>query len=310
MRKIFLSILFFIFAFVSSGQNVANDYAIYTKEANSFFEAKDYAKAATYYSLAFKSNERKALPKDRYNAARSWALANQPDSAFFHLYKLARICNYKDLLHITNDTNLICLHNDKRFKPLLELIKENKTTAEEKINKPLAQQLDSIFHEDQNCRFMVDSVEQKYGIDSKEAQNLWQTIRKKDSINFIKVSYIIDKYGWLGSDAVGEQGNSTLFLVIQHADLLAQEKYLPILKEAVKNGKASAVDLALLTDIIEMQNDRPQIYGTQIQKMSGRYVVYPIYDEINVNKRRATVGLGSIKIYLKNYNIDYLLPTK
>jgi hypothetical protein len=58
----------------------------------------------------------------------------------------------------------------------------------------------------------------------------------------------LDKYGWLGADVVGGQGNSTLFLVIQHSDQATQEKYLPMMREAVKNGKAQGSSLALLED--------------------------------------------------------------
>jgi hypothetical protein len=98
--------------------------------------------------------------------------------------------------------------------------------------------------------------------------------------------------------------------VIQHADLKTQEKYLPIIKEAVKNGKASGANLALLVDRIEMRNGRPQIYGSQITMKDGISVIYQIADEINVNKRRADVGLQPLEDYVRRWNIDYKLPTK
>jgi len=57
---------------------------------------------------------------------------------------------------------------------------------------------------------------------------------RKDSINLIKVMKILDERGWLGKNVVGEQGNKTLFLVVQHADLEYQQKYLPMMRDAVK----------------------------------------------------------------------------
>jgi hypothetical protein len=39
-----------------------------------------------------------------------------------------------------------------------------------------------------------------------------------------------------------------LFLVIQHSDSTTQEKYLPLLKQAVKDNRAFGHDLALLED--------------------------------------------------------------
>ena len=118
----------------------------------------------------------------------------------------------------------------------------------------LTEELESIFETDQSLRMIVDSVEQKYGFESEETQGIWQKIHENDSINLIKIDSIISKYGWLGVDKIGEKGNTALFLVIQHSDLKTQEKYLPIMKDAVKKGNANGSDLALLIDRIEMFN--------------------------------------------------------
>lgn len=182
--------------------------------------------------------------------------------------------------------------------------------VEKQTNKQLISQLDTIFHDDQSYRQIADSIEQKFGENSKEATQLWQTIHDKDSINLIKISAIIDKYGWAGPDVLGKNGSNTIFLVIQHNDLKSQEKFLPIMKEAVKKGNAAGSDLALLVDRIEMFNGRPQIYGSQIQMKDGRYAIYPILDEKNVNKRRAEVGLNPLEEYVKTWKIEYTLPTK
>jgi hypothetical protein len=54
---------------------------------------------------------------------------------------------------------------------------------------------------------MINDVEAKHGYESKEMKDLWKTINKNDSTNLIQVRNILEKYGWLGADAVGEQGN-------------------------------------------------------------------------------------------------------
>jgi len=172
----------------------------------------------------------------------------------------------------------------------------------------LTEDLERIFESDQSLRMIVDSVEQKYGFESEETQAIWQKIHENDSINLIKVDSIISKYGWLGADKIGEKGNTALFLVIQHSDLKTQEKYLPIMKDAVKRGNANGSELALLIDRIEMFNGRPQVYGSQIQYIDGKYTIYKIIDEKNVNKRRAEVGLQPLEEYVKLWNIDYRLP--
>lgn len=172
----------------------------------------------------------------------------------------------------------------------------------------LTEELESIFETDQSLRMIVDSIEQKYGFESEETQGIWQKIHENDSINLIKIDSIISKYGWLGVDKIGEKGNAALFLVIQHSDLKTQEKYLPMMKDAVKKGNANGSELALLIDRIEMFNGRPQVYGSQIQYIDGKYTIYKIIDEKNVNKRRSEVGLQPLEEYVKIWNIDYKLP--
>src|ERR1700752_1886159 len=77
------------------------------------------------------------------------------------------------------------------------------------LNKPLVLKLDSIYKEDQKYRKQIYEIGKKYGWDSKETEAQWEIINKQDSINLIEIKTILDKYGWLGADIIGEQGNST-----------------------------------------------------------------------------------------------------
>ncbi|MDP2387951.1 MAG: hypothetical protein Q8M29_16375 [Bacteroidota bacterium] len=175
------------------------------------------------------------------------------------------------------------------------------------LNKPLAGLLKYIFINDQKYREKLESYGGKYGYDSKEVKELWDTINKQDSVNIAQVTDIINKYGWLGPDAIGEEGSSTLFLVIQHADIKTQEKYLPLMEEAVKKGNAYARDLALLEDRVALAHGKKQIYGSQVVRdlKTGKYIIQPIEDEGSVNKRRESVGLEPIEQYVKHWGIDY-----
>jgi len=180
------------------------------------------------------------------------------------------------------------------------------------FNTKIAIQLDSIHGEDQKLRLKTAEIENKSGFQSQEMQNHWRMIHKKDSMNVIEVTKILDKFGWLGADAVGGKANTTLFLVIQHADQKTQEKYLPMMRDAVKNGKAQGSSLALLEDRVAIGQGRKQIYGSQIHQSreTGRFFVAPIEDEVNVNKRRASVGLEPLEEYVKRWEIDYHFPSK
>jgi hypothetical protein len=180
-------------------------------------------------------------------------------------------------------------------------------TPEAGYNKLLAAQLDSIFNEDQQYRVQSDEIEKKFGWDSKESKNLWKMINKKDSSSLVIVTSILDKYGWLGADVVGGKGNQTLFLVIQHSNRATQEKYLPMMREAVKNGKAEGSRLALLEDRVALAQGKKQIYGSQISQdpVTHAYYVRPLEDPDNVDKRRAEVGLGPMVDYVSRWEIKW-----
>ena len=307
MKQTALIIAFFFTTTLTFGQNIPQEYFDLVKKADSLYKAKDFRNSANKYSDAFKANGWKGLPNDRYNAACTWALAAVPDSAFFQLDRIATKSNYTNYGHITTDPDLNSLHNDNRWKPLLEKIKQNKDKAEANLNKPLVAILDSIYVEDQTYRKQIDGIEKKYGWESKEMKDHWKIINEKDSINLIKVKSILDKYGWLGADVVGGQGNSTLFLVIQHSDQATQEKYLPMMREAVKNGKAQGSSLALLEDRVALGQGKRQIYGSQIGRDSETQIYYvsPLEDPENVDKRRAEVGLGPLSDYVRRWHIKW-----
>jgi hypothetical protein len=126
----------------------------------------------------------------------------------------------------------------------------------------------------------------------------------------VKVKNIIDTYGWLGPDEIGEQGALTIFLVIQHSDSLTQVTYLPALRQAVKKGKAQPQSLALLEDRSLINQGKEQIYGSQVRRneQTGKNEFFPIRDEANVNKRRASVGLQPLEEYAKFFGFEYVLP--
>lgn len=245
-------------------------------------QRQNYNEAAEHYSLAFQSLGWKGYLEDRYNAARAWSQTDIPDSSFAQLFKIAERFKFKDVDRLEKDVLLQPLHAEERWGKLTLMVKENKKKAEWS-NRPLAIKLEQIGEEDQKYRRLSD----------------WTAMMKADSINQIEVVKILDQYGWLGSDVVGEKGNEALFLVIQHSDLEVQEKYLPLMRKAAAEGKARLDDLALLEDRVLMRQGKKQIYGSQIVKdKKGNWIVHPIEDPLNVDKRRAELGLEPMTSYV------------
>ena len=306
LKHIFTCIALSLLTCSSASAQVSKEYMALTEKANALFEAKKYQQCAMTFSEAFAINGGKGMIEDRYNAACAWARAGNNDSAFFQLNRLATRGNFSDYNELTADADLASLRADKRWAALCALVKQNKERKEANLNKPLVALLEKIMDDDQAPRKNISIVEKKYGYNSEEMKKLWKEIGEKDSINEIKIADILDKYGWLGPDVVGESGSTTLFLVVQHADIKMQEKYLPMLRDAVKNNKASASDLALLEDRVALRQRRKQIYGSQIHSdPNGHPWVSPLEDPDNVDKRRAAVGLGPIADYLALFNIKW-----
>ncbi len=271
------------------------------------YQTKEYVASAQKYSEAFKLAGNRSGVLDRYDAACSWALANEIDAAFVQLFIIAEKETYSKYDHITKDTDLTSLHSDKRWTTLLALVRKNKEDKEAHLEKPLVTILDSIYREDQLLRLQLNEIIEKHGSGSDEVRAQWDRIHEKDAINLSKVKKILDTRGWLGENTIGQNGNLTLFLVIQHAPLKAQEKYLPMLREAVKNKNAQASQLALLEDRVAMRNGKKQIYGSQtkIDPKTGKNYFTPIEDPENVDKRRADVGLAPMAVYARMLNISW-----
>lgn len=174
-------------------------------------------------------------------------------------------------------------------------------------DQALADRLLAILDEDQKYRLRIDEVEKKHGRDAKEMRELWDTIRQKDAANLAQVKEILDQRGWVGPEVVGRRANGALFLVIQHSDPATQQKYLPMMREAVKNGKAAPSSLALLEDRVALGEGRWQVYGSQIGRdnATGKYFVRPLEDPDRVDERRASVGLGPLADYVKRWDITW-----
>jgi hypothetical protein len=116
MKPMKMIIVFFgliVFSVSLSGQSNPQKHHDLVRMGDSLYNAKDFKNSAFTYSAAFKENDWKATWHERYNAACSWALAKEADSAFSNLNYIPTFMNYTNLGHIKADPDLISLHNDK-----------------------------------------------------------------------------------------------------------------------------------------------------------------------------------------------------
>lgn len=303
LRSNFLLLLFCLSASFISAQTFADLIA----EGDRFYEAKDYVASLTSYERAFELNDAPETG-NYYNAACTAALAKENEKALNYLTK-AIDTGWTSLKWMLNDADLASLHTEPRWQEQVDRLTKIKEELEKDMNKPLMAELEIIREKDQRYRGQMRGFSDRYGWDSPQVDSLWALQAPFDAENTTRILEIIEEFGYPGKTLVGDQA-STAFLVIQHADIEIQEKYLPILTEAAEAGELNYASLALLIDRVNMRNNKPQIYGSQLQRNeeTGSWMFYYIEDEKNVNERRAKVGLGPLEEYAKRFGLEYSMP--
>lgn len=302
--------LLFSIVEVSFSQFISTTYYLYTDKADSLFRRKEFKESAINYSKAFILNENASLLNDRYNAARSWCLAGVPDSALIQLEFIASLDIYTDYNKLISDSNFILLHNNERWKIIVDKIKENKRKLEKNYDFDLINIIDSIKFIDQKWRNLStnynNNLIQK---DSIQECQINDSIRKTDSLNTQVIRFIINKYGYPNYDKVGVNSSHNFWLIVQHQDRYPelQDSILKLMKIEIDKGKASASDYAYLIDRVKVNNGQLQIYGTQmtlnIDKSS--YEPRPLIEPDKLNDRRKSMGLPTIEEYIQIMNNRY-----
>lgn len=292
-------------------------YAELIAEAEDLNEQEEYLKSGYKYSEAFLIPDNDVFSiLNRYNAACSWAMASEFDSAFTQLFIFQEELFSPDFLksanirsvfafceHILIDTDLNSLHSDPQWEEFIEIIEKNLANIETKIDMQLVFLLDTVFENDQIYRNQISAIEKEYGFESQEMDAILKKMKKQDTLNLIIIEKILNERGWLGPDIIGVLGSSTLFVVIQHSPPEILEKYLPMMREAVKIGDARADQLALVEDRHNVYLNRKHVYGSPFgtDPETGEGYVWPIKDPENDDKRRAEVGLNTMQDYLLEF---------
>jgi len=293
MKKILIISLTSLVSLQSSAQQTP---------ADSLRDIGQLSAAIEQYSIQYKKD---STNKDNtYNYACALALSEQVGLAFHYLNialigdTTARPLNDPDFYFLLDDPRWVDLENE-----MVKRIQEAFFTYK---YPELAKELWRMKIKDQAFYYHEDLAENKLFNSA-----IWELKRKLNEQNLERLEEIIEEYGWPKQSEVGGMAAGTVFLVIQHADLETQKKYLPIMTEAANNNEAQWSSLAMLIDRINMREGKPQIYGSQIRgNDDGTMEVYEIENPEYVNQRRAEVGLGPIEDYVKIWDIEWTIEQK
>jgi hypothetical protein len=139
-----------------------------------------------------------------------------------------------------------------------------------------------------------------------EFEKITAPIEKIDGDNTKWLMHVVDEHGWPTITMVGKDGANAAWLLVQHADhnVKFQRKCLDLMTKLPKD-EVSRPELAYLTDRVLLAEGKKQIYGTQFSDDDGKFRPRPLEDEVNVDKRRAEVGLEPLADYAKTMQEMY-----
>jgi hypothetical protein len=163
-------------------------------------------------------------------------------------------------------------------------------------------ELETMMNTDQAQRLEVIKLEKEKGPKAPEIAALWKKQRETDE-HYIKcLEEIIAVHGWPKRSVFGPVAAGAAFLILQHADLSYQEKYLPLTRAAVAANEMAGTSLALLEDRVLLRTGKKQIYGSQVHRNEkDEWEPLPLEDAAAVDERRASVGLRPLADYLKGF---------
>jgi hypothetical protein len=164
------------------------------------------------------------------------------------------------------------------------------------FNQKLADELKTMAEVDQIAAYVPQGKYKQWSTEK------WDNF--KDSVfttHKKRLEEIFENVGYPGYSLVGEKGSQNFWLMVQHCDSdpAFQSRVLEKLKIEVDNKNADGSNYGLLTDRVKINTGEKQVYGTQVSYNSlGQAYPKDLADSVNVNKRRAEVGLEPIEEYL------------
>jgi transposase-like protein len=260
-----------------------------------FWTEKNYQKSIPIY----KKIARKVYAKEIYYYRLATAYDQLDDSLNTYKYlKKAFDFRFSTYEEYRKDTVFFKTFRTQRLAKALAVVYDERL---KKVDKKLKRSIDSLLVEDQRYRKYGDSLLTYYskdvaGFNRVFKDSLLGGLQKKiDLKNQIFVDSIVNLYGWLSFEQVGESGTTGLWAIAQHADLKYQKKCLPYVKKAAKEGKILYKNYAFLQDRVLVRQKKKQIYGTQYHINEGKSELAATKRMKKLDNRRLKVGLGPLK---------------
>lgn len=178
--------------------------------------------------------------------------------------------------------------------PALQKVYGSFMTENDKFFK-VAEELKIMRMNDQAVRFLLMDTQKRFGKGSSEYAKVHKYMTVLDEENTLRTKNIIEQYGWLSKEDVGDDAEEGLFLIVQHSvDSAFQSRCLEKLRQAVKNDESLKWQYAFLVDRFAMNNGKFQVYGTQKIELEGVPYPVPLKNPRRVDSLRKKMGMESL----------------
>lgn len=179
----------------------------------------------------------------------------------------------------------------------------------------VAKQIDLMIEHDQSvAKRHIDFMNQNVKSDSPAMKNLMDEWKSVGDADKIQLKTLFKENGFLGCSEVGKQSSHHFLQMVQRFDDDAtfQQEVLVEMKKHIDKINANPMEFAYLTDRVNLNQGKPQVYGTQlkINEKGTSYEPKTVIDPPNLNKRRAEVGLGTIEEAILGMNRNFATSLK
>lgn len=276
----------------------AETYNTYIWKADSLFMCGEFAQSSAMFDKAFRI-KKSIQGQHLYNAACAAALAGETDVAYQRLFARLKKEPQWYSENYEHDEDLVSLLGDARWKVFADSNAVRQERIERHYDKPLRQRLKQIGKADQDIRYQFLQAFNAHPKNQALVDSLDREMHRIDSLNQAAICDILDKRGFVGSQVVGDASDA-FWMIIQHASVEHQRKYLPEFQKAADRGDLPLWQVAMMEDRIAMFEDRPQKYGSQlVEGPGGEMVLYKLMDPEMVDVWRKEKGMGPLADYLR-----------
>lgn len=167
-------------------------------------------------------------------------------------------------------------------------------------NPTLGLELIAMSEETSASGFLVPQVQENEPFarpsipDPEELVERMKTAEQLVQEHTARLKDIVDEYGWPGKRLVGFDGAHAAFELLQQTGDKAFRARALALMQKLPRGQVDADDFAITTDRVAIEQDRAQVYGTQIAcnfDDGTIEIVGGVADNAALNQRRAEIGL-------------------